>query len=73
MVSIFGLGYNDLDFVEQTVNLNHNTITNVADPVNNTDVATKQYVDSKIGGSGNAEVLKSGDTMTGDFLVPTLI
>ena len=47
MVSIFGLGYNDLDFVEQTVNLNQNTITNVADPVNNTDVATKQYVDSK--------------------------
>ena len=69
MVSIFGLGYNDLDIVKQTVNLNQNTITNVADPVNNTDVVTKQYVDSKIGGSGNAEVLKSGDTTTGDLLV----
>ena len=49
MVSIFGLSYNNLDFVEQTIDLNNNTITNVADPVNDTDVANKQYVDSKMG------------------------
>jgi hypothetical protein len=48
MVSIFGLAYNDLDYVEQNIDLNSKTIKNVAEPQDDADVATKHYVDSKI-------------------------
>ena len=63
------LQYNNSDFAEQTIDLIKNTNTNVADPVNNTDVANKQYVDSKMGVSCGDDVLKIVDTMTRDLLV----
>jgi hypothetical protein len=69
MVSIFGLGQNDFDSINQTLDMNNNTITNVVSPVNNSDVATKQYVDSQTGASAINKVSKTGDTMSGNLLV----
>ena len=43
------------------LNMNTNSITNVVNPTNNQDVATKSYVDT----NNNLKVNKSGDTMTG--------
>lgn len=42
------------------------TVTNTAAPTNNTDVANKGYVDTKVGDI-NRFVLKTGDTMTGSL------
>ena len=40
-------------------NMTGNTLTNVSNPVNAQDIATKNYVDGKVS--------KSGDTMTGNL------
>ena len=49
-----------------SVNMVGNTLTNVSNPVNDQDVATKSYVDVYAGG-GDGKVNKSGDTMTGEL------
>lgn len=67
MVSIFGLGLNDFNFDD--FDLDGNRIINLANPVNDTDAANKQYVDQQISGGGANSVSKTGDTMTGNLLV----
>ena len=47
-----------------SINMTGNTLTNVSNPVNDQDVATKTYVDTN---SSSDKVSKSGDTMTGDL------
>ena len=47
-----------------SINMTGNTLTNVSNPVNDQDVATKNYVDTN---SSSDKVSKSGDTMTGDL------
>ena len=42
-----------------SINMTGNTLTNVSNPVNAQDIATKNYVDGKVS--------KSGDTMTGNL------
>ena len=49
-----------------SINMTGNTLTNVSNPVNDQDVATKNYVDVS-GSSG--KVSKSGDTMTGELFM----
>ena len=46
------------------ISLNSHKLTNVADPINNKDVANKEYVDAN---TGINRVLRTGDTMTGDL------
>ena len=45
------------------INAGGNTVVNLADPVNNSDAATKFYVDTECG----LNVLKSGDIMSGNL------
>ena len=47
------------------LDLDSHYITNVVDPANQQDAATKSYVDSQNG----LRVLKTGDTMTGDLVL----
>lgn len=44
-----------------------------ADPVENLEAATKQYVDSKAGGGGTSGLPLTGGTMTGTIVLPTTI
>ena len=55
-----------------TFSFGNNILTNVNNPVNNNDAATKFYVDQQIssGGSGNYLPL-AGGTMTGDIVLDT--
>ena len=50
--------------VTGSINMTGNTLLNVSNPVNDQDVATKNYVDTNI---DSDKVSKSGDTMTGDL------
>jgi len=52
--------YGDLD-------MNAHSITNVADPVNNQDVATKKYVDDNSGSCDDCAKLSESNHYTGDY------
>ena len=52
---------------ESSFNANGNPITNLGDPVNDNDAATKSYVDN----SNNLKVSKSGDSMSGTLNMST--
>ena len=49
-----------------SINMTGNTLINVSNPVNDQDVATKNYVDTN---SSSDKVSKSGDNMTGELLM----
>ena len=70
----FSLSYINNNFLRRngtntatgSINMTGNTLTNVSNPVNAQDIATKHYVDS----SGSSDkVSKAGDTMTGELFM----
>jgi hypothetical protein len=60
------------DNMTQDLNMNGYAITNLADPINPQDAATKHYVDTSIDQLNDIYVHKAGDTMTGSLHVPTV-
>ena len=63
-VSIIKFGSTDTTLLSGSLIMTGGRVTDCADPVNDTDVATKHYVDSTEVGN---YVNKAGDTMTGNL------
>ena len=59
------------DPMEDPINMDNHRILNLADPINNTDVANKKYVDDRIklspGGSSDLLLLDGSRSMTGNL------
>lgn len=62
-LGIANFGY--ISAFQKPIAMNGNAVTDVADPTDAQDVATKNYIDAKT-------VLKTGDTMTGALVTPQL-
>ena len=60
------------DTMSGTLDMGENSITNVAEPVNDGDASNKKYVDDAIAASGGDKyVAKTGDIMSGNLSIET--